>query len=46
MPILEAGVAEPLDQVELIDALVARLESGVASAARPRKASIAPSAQD
>ncbi len=29
MPILEAGVTQLLDQVELIDAIVARLESGM-----------------
>jgi AcrR family transcriptional regulator len=38
MPILEAGAAEPLDQVELIDALVARLEAGDARRARGRRA--------
>jgi AcrR family transcriptional regulator len=39
MPILEAGAAEPLDQVELIDALVARLEAGDPPRVRGRKAS-------
>lgn len=40
MPILEAGVTEPLGQVELIDAIVARVERTAAPAKR-RKAAAA-----
>lgn len=42
MPILEAGAAEPLDQVELIDALVARLEAGDPAHVQPRTAAATP----
>ncbi|GAA2071810.1 TetR/AcrR family transcriptional regulator [Pseudolysinimonas kribbensis] len=44
MPILEAGAAEPLDQVELIDALVARLEAGDPAHVQPRTAAATPTA--
>jgi hypothetical protein len=45
MPILEHGVTEPLDQVELIDAIVARFEATVpAKRRRPRQAEAARSA--